>query len=197
MSMNRAFIIIKSLLKRVIISITVLFITRVLLDCDWGFSLEAAFFAPFLNEFFDFFISSMDGFPLSVGGDGSGASSSKRPQLDLNNVPAAEPESAPPSDPRAVEDENLRLRQEKAELQRRLTEEIERIKAVLDEAERHIQGVQEEDQARQQAWSAYQQELYAEYSRLKALEEENARMRYRLNDLHFKKGKEPLQRFRK
>lgn len=57
---------------------------------------------------------------------------------------------------------------------------------MLDEAERHIQEVQEEDQARQEAWSAYQQELYGEYSRLKADEGENGRMRYRINDLHFK-----------
>lgn len=74
-----------------------------------------SFFAPFLNDLLDFVLYAM--VPLSVRGDGSGASSSKRPQLDL--VPAAEPESAPPSDPRAVEDEKNRLRQENAELQRR------------------------------------------------------------------------------
>jgi len=39
---------------------------------------------------------------LSVGGDGSGPSSSKRPPLDLN-LPATDPESASPSDPRALE----------------------------------------------------------------------------------------------
>ncbi|KAF5175262.1 hypothetical protein FRX31_035151, partial [Thalictrum thalictroides] len=61
--------------------------------------------------------------------------------------------------------------------------------------ERHIQEAQEQNKARQQAWSAYGQELDAEYSRLRALEEENARMRYRLNELPFLKGKEPLQRF--
>lgn len=103
--------------------------------------MEAAFFAPFLNDLVDFLLSAMDGFPLSVGGDGSGASSSKRPQWDLNNVPAAEPESAPPSDPRAVEDENLRpclVRQETAELKRRLREELQQIQTVLDEAEKQI-----------------------------------------------------------
>lgn len=38
----------------------------------------------------------MDGVPLSVGGDGSGASSSKQPPIDLNLPPADEPAS--PSD---------------------------------------------------------------------------------------------------
>lgn len=192
-AMNR---IIQSLFKRVIISITVLFITRILLDCDWGFSLEAAFFAPFLNDLVDFcFLQWMDFLFPSEAMEVVLALRSDRSWISTMSLLLSR--SLPPSDPRAVEDENLRLRQENAELLRRLGEEIERIKAVLDEAERHIQGVQEQDKARQQAWSAYQQELDAEYSRLRALEEENARMRYRLNDLNFKKGKEPLQRFRK
>lgn len=72
-----------------IISITVLLLTRILLDSNWGFSFEAAFFAPFLTDLLDFFLSAMDRIPLSVGDDRSGASSSKQPSFDLN-VPAAE-----------------------------------------------------------------------------------------------------------
>ena len=89
--MNRSFfrIWLNSLVKRVIISITVLLVTRILFDCNWGFSLEAAFFAPFLSDLLDFVLSAMDRIPLSVGDDGSGASSSKQPSFDLN-VPAAE-----------------------------------------------------------------------------------------------------------
>lgn len=78
-----------SLFQRMIISITVLLVTRILLNCNWGFSLEAAFFSPFLSDLIDFFLSAMDRIPLSVGGDGSGPSFSKRPSFDLN-VSAAE-----------------------------------------------------------------------------------------------------------
>ena len=102
-------------------------------------------------------------------------------------MPATDPESASPSDPRALEEENLRLRQENEELQRALREEKERIQRVLDEAERHIQEVREQDQARQQAWYAYREEMDREYRRLQALERENARMRFRVNELHLKK----------
>lgn len=89
--MNRTFfsIFFFSLLKRVILSITVLLVTRILLDSNWGFSFEAAFFAPFLTDLLDFVLSAMDRIPLSVGDDRSGASSSKQPSFDLN-VPAAE-----------------------------------------------------------------------------------------------------------
>lgn len=89
--MNRTFfsILFFSLLKRVIISITVLLVTRILLDSNWGFSFEAAFFAPFLTDLLDFVLSAMDRIPLSVGDDRSGASSSKQPSFDLN-VPAVE-----------------------------------------------------------------------------------------------------------
>lgn len=76
------------LLKRMIISITVLLVTRILLNFNWEISLalEVAFFAPFLNDLLDFFFSVMDRIPLSVGGDGSGPSLSKRPSfyIDLN-----------------------------------------------------------------------------------------------------------------
>ena len=52
-----------SLLKRVIISITVLLVTRILLNCNWGFSLEAAFFAPFLTDLLDFLYGEISSFP--------------------------------------------------------------------------------------------------------------------------------------
>lgn len=85
-NMNRTFfsILFFSLLKRVIISITVLLVTRILLDSNRGFSFEAAFFAPFLTDLLDFVLSAMDRIPLSVGDDRSGASSSKQPSFDLN-----------------------------------------------------------------------------------------------------------------
>lgn len=100
------------------------------------------------------------------------------------NVPPAEPESAPPADPRALEDENVRLRQTNAELHRRLMEGRAQIMAVLDEADRHINWVKEQDQARQQAWASA--EMDEEVSRVRALERENSQMRYQLNDLHSK-----------
>lgn len=72
------------------------------------------------------------------------------------------------------------------------------IMAVLDEADRHINWVKEQDQARKQAWASVQAEMDEEVSRVRALERENSQMRYQLNDLHSKlKGKEPLQRFPK
>ena len=72
-----------------IISTTVLFITRSLWNL--GLTWVTAFFAPFLNDLIDWILSAMEGFPLSVGDDGSGASSSKQPRLpDLNQPPAEE-----------------------------------------------------------------------------------------------------------
>lgn len=144
------------------------------------------------DDVLDLVLSAIGDLTLSVGGDGSGPSSSRRPPLDLN-VPAAEAESAPPSDPRALEleEKNLRLRQENAELHRTLGEARERIEAVLDQGERHIKEVKEQDQARQQAWSAYREEMYRDYERWKALERENARMRFRVNERSLKK-KGPL-----
>ena len=141
---------------------------------------------------FDWVLSAMGDLTLSVGDDGSGPSSSRRPPFDLN-LPAADPESAPPSDPRALEleEENLRLRQENAELHRAAGEARERIEALLDAAERHIKEVQEQDHTRQQAWSAYRDEMYRDFSRWKALERENARMRFRVNEIKLKK-KGPL-----
>lgn len=79
-------------LKRVILSITVLLVTPILLNCNWGFSLESAFFDPLVVlvvEWMDFLFSAMERFPHSVGGGGSGPSFSKEPSFDLN-VPAAE-----------------------------------------------------------------------------------------------------------
>ncbi|KAF3612939.1 hypothetical protein FXO37_36589 [Capsicum annuum] len=70
-------------------SLTVLLLTPILLHFNWDFSLEAAFFAPFLSDFFDFWLSLMDRIPLSVGGDGSGPSLSKKPSFDLN-IPSVE-----------------------------------------------------------------------------------------------------------
>lgn len=82
------------IVRRFILSITVLLVTRILLDCNWGFSFEAAFFAPFLNDLLYFVLSAMD-LPLSVGDNG--ASSSKRPRFDLNLPIASEPEPEPAS----------------------------------------------------------------------------------------------------
>jgi hypothetical protein len=83
----------KSIIFRILLSMTVLFITHILGNFNWSFSFSAAFFASFVNDLLDFLLSAMDGFPLSVGGDGSGASSSKRPPFDLNFPPADEPAS--------------------------------------------------------------------------------------------------------
>ncbi|KAF3617181.1 hypothetical protein FXO38_34126 [Capsicum annuum] len=69
--------------------LTVLLLTPILLHFYWVFSLEAAFFAPFLNDFFDFWLSLMDRIPLSIGGNGSGPSLSKKPSFDLN-IPSVE-----------------------------------------------------------------------------------------------------------
>ncbi|KAM3382712.1 hypothetical protein P3S68_008287 [Capsicum galapagoense] len=76
-----------SLLKHIFLSLTVLLLTPILLHFNWDFSLEAAFFAPFLSDFFDFWLS--DRIPLSIGGDGSGPSLSKKPSFDLN-IPSVE-----------------------------------------------------------------------------------------------------------
>ena len=112
--MNRTFfsILFFSLLKRVIISITVLLVTRILLDSNWAFLLKPLSLLHFLPNkqrpysnkgalarkptqanaqpfscLLDFVLSAMDRIPLSVGDDRSGASSSKQPSFDLN-VPA-------------------------------------------------------------------------------------------------------------
>ena len=70
------------IVKRLCISIILLFITRFFLD----FGFTWAWAIPFLDSL-DWLLSFMDGLPHSVGGDGSGASSSRRPPFDL---PAAE-----------------------------------------------------------------------------------------------------------
>lgn len=54
---------------------------------EWSLTWAAAVFVPWIS----FFISVMDGLPLSVGG--RGASSSGRPPIDLNLPPAPEPAS--------------------------------------------------------------------------------------------------------
>lgn len=91
---------IKSLLRQVIIGLTVLFVTRLLFYC-WNWGWFVAVFIQFLNDLLDdFLLSAMDRFPLSIGGDGSGASSSKRPRLDidLNGPPLEEPEPDHPQE---------------------------------------------------------------------------------------------------
>jgi hypothetical protein len=79
------------LIKRVILSITLVFITKFL--WDWGLTWVAV--APLLGlvEWIDWLLSSMD--PLPVGGGGSDAGPSRRPELDLNQPPAPEPEQQP------------------------------------------------------------------------------------------------------
>ncbi|KAI5567026.1 hypothetical protein BDE02_13G061600 [Populus trichocarpa] len=90
-----------------IVSLILVYMTPLLFN--WGLTWGAPFFI-FFAEWIDFLLSSMEGFPLSIGGGGSDAGPSRRPVLDLNstpqpeldlNQPAAheqEPEPAPPLD---------------------------------------------------------------------------------------------------
>ncbi|KAK6925295.1 hypothetical protein RJ641_009621 [Dillenia turbinata] len=125
------------------------------------------------------------GFPFSVGGSGP----SNRPPLDLNGPPVAELESASTSGS-DLQAENLRLRQENFELRRQLTEVNEQIQAVLNEAERTVREAQERDRARDEARAIFQETIARDYSRIQRLENENARMRFQVNENHFQlKGK--------
>ncbi|GAB2303689.1 hypothetical protein Dimus_037675 [Dionaea muscipula] len=63
---------------------------------------------------------------------------------------------------------------------------------MIEEMERRLQEREQEERARQQARAASQQWIHSQYDRLMALERNNARMRYRINDLRFKAGKEWL-----
>lgn len=107
--LNQILIVIRSFLRRILISVAVLLITPVLLD--WGLTWGAAFFAPFL-DLLDFILSAMDRFPLSVGGGGSGVGPSRRPLLDLNLPPAPEPEPVPPQPLSGEEEERFRREQQ-------------------------------------------------------------------------------------
>lgn len=97
MSMIRILVsLLKKLFLKLFLSATVFFITRVLfyLSLTW----TAAFFAcSSFIDFFYFLLSAMEGFPLSVGGDGSNSSSSNKPpiDIDLNFPPAPEPQAGP------------------------------------------------------------------------------------------------------
>lgn len=102
--------------------------------------------------------------PLSFVDDGSGAGSSGGPRFDLNGPPS---EPAPPLDPRAVEDENLRLRQENAELSNALKEELQRLKAALELAEQELEKAKEQDRHRQEGMEFFQRQHAEKYCRLK------------------------------
>ena len=150
------------------------------------------------SDVLEWVLSAIGDLPLYVGGDGGGPSSWKGPPFDLN-LPA-EGESAPPSDPRSLEleDENRRLRQENAELHRALGESHERIEGVLNEAERHIRHLQQEQEqhrARRLAWTSFREEMCRDIQRWQALERENARLRFRLQEINFKK-RGPLLNFK-
>ena len=77
-----------------ILSITLLFITRLL--WDWGLTWVAPLVGVFLG-WLDLLLSFMDGLPLSGGGGSSDAGPSRR--LDLNVTPSSSPEPAPPAEP--------------------------------------------------------------------------------------------------
>lgn len=95
--------------KKLLIPFTVVLISQVLGDLALTCCPDLAFFV----KWFDLIVSYMDGFPLSLGGDGSGASSStsKRPRFDLNLPPVIEidPQTAP-LEPSPEEEESRRER---------------------------------------------------------------------------------------
>ncbi|YP_173390.1 hypothetical protein NitaMp044 (mitochondrion) [Nicotiana tabacum] len=121
-----------SLLKRIFLSLTVLLLTPILLNCNWDFSFEAAFFTSFLSDFLDFWLSLMDRIPLSVGGDGSGPSLSKKPSFDLN-ISAAEEEPGDRSEiERALDQLELaKIKEQKDLLAEQISPLIESEKARL------------------------------------------------------------------
>ncbi|KAM7249835.1 hypothetical protein ACFE04_019614 [Oxalis oulophora] len=118
--------------------------------------------------------------------------------LERRTSDPAPDESVPPMDPQAVEDENLRLRQENAELRRLLREEKERVKAVVDETEDQIERAREEDRRRDRERAAATEELIRDYSKIKnhtsIIRIENNRLKYRINELLFRNDQ---QRFRR
>ena len=117
--------------------------------------------------------------------------------MDLNNVPTAdaEPELAPPSDQRALEDENRRLREENEALKKLVEEELDRVKAVLTEAEQKMERAQELDRIRDQERAVAGQNLNEEYYRKKKKYiHENDRLKFRINE---KQYEEDRQRFRR
>ena len=85
---------ISSIVTKMILSITLLFITRLL--WDWGLTWVAPLVGVFLG-WLDLLLSFMDGLPLSGGGGSSDAGPSRR--LDLNVTPSSSPEPAPPAEP--------------------------------------------------------------------------------------------------
>lgn len=103
-----------SLLKQLIISLTVLLVTHLLKDYNW-----VAFFSLFITDLPDFLLYAMDRIPLSVGG--SGASSSKQLEFDLN-LPASEED---PGDPVEIEKALTKVELDKINEQKeKLAEEI-------------------------------------------------------------------------
>ena len=174
---------------------------KVLRDLTILLLMKALFYWAFtwfpVVDWLNWLLSLMQGIPLSFRGDGSGASSSKQPQLDLNNVPTAdaEPELAPPSDQRALEDENRRLREENEALKKLVEEELDRVKAVLTEAEQKMERAQELDRIRDQERAVAGQNLNEEYYRKKKKYiHENDRLKFRINE---KQYEEDRQRFRR
>lgn len=95
---------------RFLITFTVLLISQGL--GDWALTWCPLWFL--FVEWIDFLLSTMDGVPLSFGGNGSGGtSSSKRPQFDLNLPPQTDPEPAP-LEPSSEEEESRRERELRA-----------------------------------------------------------------------------------
>ena len=71
--------------------------------------------------------------PSSSSGSGNAASTSEGRALPDLNGSASDPELAPPSGLRTLQEENLRLRQEHAELLQMAEEELRQLEAALNE----------------------------------------------------------------
>lgn len=153
--------------------------------------------------------SSSDG--ESDAGIGAQESSGARPQGEgASNLEAGPPstqppfdvpapdEAAPPVDPQALEDENLRLRHENAELRRLLTEEMARVKGILAETEDQIERSREQDRIRDQERARERAGLLAAHSELQnrssILQVEKDRLKFRINELQFRKDQQKFRR---
>lgn len=127
---------------------------------------------------------------LPFGGDGSGASSSKRPRFDLHFPPAAEAEPASTSASAPREEEEAirqRLREENARLIHMYGEEIRRLREAIAEGERRLKEAQLRESIRQQADSIRQQLFYHEYERgsEKNFRTTKSKRRTHINKLNF------------
>lgn len=101
-------------------------------------------------------------------------------------------------DPQALEDENLRLRHENAELRRLLTEEMARVKGILAETEDQIERSREQDRIRDQERARERAGLLAAHSELQnrssILQVEKDRLKFRINELQFRKDQQKFRR---